>query len=1093
MPDTEISKLVELVSADIQGTDPLAIADLSAVETKKVTVKSLIEKGVDLLDPDEIDPDKIDWDNQAANQINGSAIKNRSIDAVKIVADSLTAAEIAPNAIGSSELANGAVDTAAILDQAVTAAKIQNNSIGDSQITDGGIGTTSLADGAVTRVKMTLVANDIDGSVIADNSLTNAEIGPNAVGASELADNAVDTAAIQNLAVTGGKIANNTIGDAQIINGGIGTSSLADGAVTRLKMTLVANDIDGSVIADNSITVNEIGANAVGSSELADNAVDTAAIQDLAVTGGKVANNTLGDAQIIDGGIGTSSLADGAVTRRKMTLVDNDIAGSVIADNSITANEIAPDAVGASELANNAVDTAAIQNAAVTNAKLAASSVSSSNIIDGTIATTDLANGLITEPKLATNSVTTAKVVDANITAAKLAPNLPGSILGNGEIDTVQLADDAVTTAKINDLAVSTDKLATGAVTDAKVSNVSGSKLIDSTVTANKLSATAFSGGIELDGTVQHTNDIAAGSSAGITWDANGHVTGFGQVPASDLPLATATTVGAISVPSGSGLTVSGAGAIDHVTLVNASSVSGISYDEHGHITATRSLISTDLPNATATNKGAVSVPTDNDNPLIVSGDAELTHQASGIVAGTYASVDVDIYGHVVAGDVVLAANQVPNLDASKITTGQFGSARIADGSITGPKHADYATCFMQEETPGGDGEFLGQFWYQPSTAQLRVYSRGSGPQSIWMPVGFGALQQQNLRVGFTYDASNSTIVSITQYGAAAGFAAGDAIPTATNAMNGIYGVCVVPGNVIDVLDLDGTNHTAGDWILAVSETVGWIHVDVTSAGGGGGAQVLNDLLDVEIGGGGLPALEDQQILRYRSDIGQWVNTDLTTAAHVADAPPSNAPNGALWWDVESGRLMIYYDDGDTAQWVVATPESGLTGGNEPPVPVKEVLNDLDNVNALKSDGVLLVYNASNVQWESTGLVDGGAFTGALRVVSNEEDLASTRDAEVDVLNDLTDVNAADTDGAFLQYSDGAGTWVAQVEFDAGQFPVILKFEDPEAEFLVGTRAITQLNDFLDVQADKDDTAYLVYNDGLNRWESTVIINGGSF
>ena len=100
MPDTEISKLVELVSADVQGTDPLAIADLSAVETKKVTVKSLIEKGVDLLDPDEIDPDKIDWDNQAANQINGSAIKDRSIAAVKIVADSLTAAEIAPNAIG---------------------------------------------------------------------------------------------------------------------------------------------------------------------------------------------------------------------------------------------------------------------------------------------------------------------------------------------------------------------------------------------------------------------------------------------------------------------------------------------------------------------------------------------------------------------------------------------------------------------------------------------------------------------------------------------------------------------------------------------------------------------------------------------------------------------------------------------------------------------------------------------------------------------------------------------------------------------------------------------------------------------------------
>ena len=1011
MPDTEISKLAELVSADIQGTDPLAIADLSAVETKKVTVKSLIEKGVDLLDPDEIDPDKIDWDSQAADQIEGSAIKTRTLPANRLEGNSLTENEIAPNAIGSSELKDGAVDTAAILDQAVTAAKIQNDSIGDTQITDGGIGTTSLANGAVTRAKM----------------------------------------------------------------------------------TLIADDIDGSVIADNTITANEIGANAIGSSELADNSVDTAAIQDLAVTGGKIANNTIGDLQITDGGIGTTSITDGAVTRLKMTLVDDDITGNVIADNTITANEIAPDAVGSSELADNSVDTTAIIDAAVTHAKLAVNSVESDNIVDGTIATGDLSDGLITEAKLATDSVSTDKVIDANITAAKLAPDLPGTILGNSEIDTTQLADDAVTTAKINDLAVTTDKLATNAVTDAKVSNVSGSKLVEATVTADKFSATAFSGGIELDGTVQHTHNITAGTSAGITWDANGHVTGFGTVPPSDLPLATATTVGAISVPSGSGLTVSGAGAIDHITLIEASSISGISYDEHGHITATRSLVSTDLPNATTTDKGAVSVPTDNLNPLTVNSDAELTHQASGIVAGTYASVDVDIYGHVIDGDVVLAANQVPNLDASKITTGQFGTTRIADGSITGIKHADYATCFMQEDTPGSDGEFLGQFWYQPSTAQLRVYSRGSGPQNIWMPVGFGALQQQNLRVGFTYDASNSTIVSITQYGAAAGFAAGDAIPTATNAMNGIYGVCVVPGNVINVLDLDGVNHTAGDWILAISETVGWIHVDVTTTGGGGGAQVLNDLLDVEIGGGGLPALQDQQILRYRSDIGQWVNTELTIAAHIANTPPTNAPNGALWWDTDSGRLMIYYDDSDTAQWVVATPESGLTGGSDPPVPVKEVLNDLDNVNALKSDGVLLVYNAANVQWESTGLVDGGSFAGALRTVSHPEDIAVPTDTEVDVLNDLTDVNAADTDGAFLQWDEGSGFWIAQPDFDAGIFPVLRSAEDPKPEELIGTRAITQLNDFLDVEAAKNDEAYLVYNDGLNRWESTLIIDGGGY
>ena len=910
MPDTEISKLVELSSVDLQETDPLAVADLSAVETKKVTVKSLIEKGVDILSSDAIDPDKIDWDSQAANQINGSSIKDRSIAGGKLILDTVTAAEIAPNAIGSSELANQAVDTAALQDSAVTASKVAADQIGDVHIVPGGLSTDSIADGAITRVKMTLNANDIDGSVIADNTLTANELAPNSVGASELADSAVDTAALQDSAVTSDKIGGNQVNDSHIVLGGLGTNSIANGAVTRAKMTLNADDIDGSVISDNSISSNEIGPNAVGASELADASVDTAALQ----------------------------------------------------SNSVTEPKVASDAIRTRHIAAAQVGTAELSNSSVTSTKLS-----------------DL-------------SVSTNKLIDDSVTADKLANDLPGTILGNGEIDTDQLADDAVTTTKINDLAVTTDKLGSASVTDAKVSNVSGAKLLASTVTADKLSATAFSGGIELDGTVQHTNIITAGTSAGITWDANGHVTGFGTVPASDLPLATSTTVGAVSVPTTSGLTVNGAGAIDHITLVTAGSVSGITYDEHGHITATRGLVGTDLPISTSTTLGAVIVPNANANPIAVDSDGQLTHNVSGITAGTFASVNVDLYGHVTGGDVVLAPSQVPNLDASKITTGQFPTARIAPDAITDELIADYATCFMQEETPGDSGEFLGQFWYQPSTAQLRVYGRGSNA-SIWMPVGFGALQQQNLRVGFTYDASNSSIVSITQYGAAIGLAAGDPIPVATDAMTGIYGVCVVPGNAISLLDLDGEVHTAGDWILDVSETVGWVHVDVTAnGGGGGGAQVLNDLMDVTIdGGGGLAPLTDGQFLRYRSDIGQWINVDFVGGATVSASPPDQPASGSLWWNsdnaVGGGRLYIWYEDkggdgnGPSSQWVPATPDaysvpgSGGGGGGGGGGSGVELLNDLKDVNAPSpADTAFLVWNDGTSRWVPATTIDCGTF-----------------------------------------------------------------------------------------------------------------------
>ena len=50
MADQKITALNELAEADVASTDVLPIADISASETKKVTVKSLVEQGVDLID-----------------------------------------------------------------------------------------------------------------------------------------------------------------------------------------------------------------------------------------------------------------------------------------------------------------------------------------------------------------------------------------------------------------------------------------------------------------------------------------------------------------------------------------------------------------------------------------------------------------------------------------------------------------------------------------------------------------------------------------------------------------------------------------------------------------------------------------------------------------------------------------------------------------------------------------------------------------------------------------------------------------------------------------------------------------------------------
>jgi hypothetical protein len=190
----------------------------------------------------------------------------------------------------------------------------------------------------------------------------------------------------------------------------------------------------------------------------------------------------------------------------------------------------------------------------------------------------------------------------------------------------------------------------------------------------------------------------------------------------------------------------------------------------------------------------------------------------------------------------------------------------------------------MQESNPGA-GAFLGQLWYTPSTAQLRVYSRGSGPQNLWLAVGFGNLQANNLRWGGTFDAATDSVVSVTTLGTSEGIIAGAAFPAPSDELSGLYLLCQVAGNNCAQNNIQSQSFTAGDWALCLDATQGWIFIDANGGGGGGGgggAQYLGDLLDVNIGGSGGPfstavrmPLEAKQLLKYDGGDGMWKNTDL--------------------------------------------------------------------------------------------------------------------------------------------------------------------------------------------------------------------------
>ena len=169
----------------------------------------------------------------------------------------------------------------------------------------------------------------------------------------------------------------------------------------------------------------------------------------------------------------------------------------------------------------------------------------------------------------------------------------------------------------------------------------------------------------------------------------------------------------------------------------------------------------------------------------------------------------VDQWGSVVAGSQ-LTVDDVPGVNAGDIV-GEIGTGVLGECAVEGPNICDYATCLMQEDNPGA-GDFLGQFWFTPSTAQLRVYARGSGPENIWLPVGFGALQANNLRWLGTYNADTDTVVSLTAVGVSEGLTAGGPFPAPTDGLSGGYFLCQVAGNSMSQPNLNGISHDAGDW-----------------------------------------------------------------------------------------------------------------------------------------------------------------------------------------------------------------------------------------------------------------------------------------
>ncbi len=122
--------------------------------------------------------------------------------------------------------------------------------------------------------------------------------------------------------------------------------------------TLGALAIDTTDIADDAVTAAKIAAGAVGSSEIAADAVGSSEIATDAVTATEIAADSVGSSELQADSVTTTELAIDAVTTEN------------IIDDAITAPLVADDAIDTAQIQNDAITTPLILNGAVTADKI---------------------------------------------------------------------------------------------------------------------------------------------------------------------------------------------------------------------------------------------------------------------------------------------------------------------------------------------------------------------------------------------------------------------------------------------------------------------------------------------------------------------------------------------------------------------------------------------------------------------------------------------------------------------------------------------------------------------------------------------------
>ena len=759
MADQRITQLTALPKAGVAATDVLPIADISASQTKKVTAKDLVDAGLDLIDVSSIDIDKLD---QASTTKLG---------------------------------------TTALADDAVTYAKLQNVSA-----TDKLLGRSTAGAGNVEEIPLTAA-----GRALLDDS--DATTQRATLGLGTIATQAASAVAITGGTITGGTITGIT--DLAVADGGTGAS---DAANARANLGLA---IGTNVQAQDAGLQSIAGLTTSADLAIYTTAADTYAVTSLTAYGRSLLDDA--DAATARATLGLGSLATQSATVTGTH--SGTSSGTNTGDQTITltgavtgtgtgsfATAISAGAVTSAAISSAAVTYDKIQNVSATDRLLGRSTAGAGSVEE--ITCTSAGRALLDDADAATQRATLGlgTIATGNGTWTD-GGSFSGTSSGTNTGDQTITLTGAVTGTGTGSFATA---ITASAVTEAAIATnaVTTGKILANAVTAEKLdddsaavvaAASPSGSGAFIGQQWFNTNNSQEFTWTGSAWMQQA---GIGTINIVDsTPIAIA-----VAYPDAYSATLT-------ATLDTQAAATVFAGPATGANTAPtfRAIVPGDLPDATVSTKGIIQPGT---GLAVTTG---VLNHTNTVTSATVSSITFDNQGHITAA-IPLVAADIPVLDTSKITTGEFPTARIADASITGLKIADSANVQFGETLPVA--EHIGQFFFNPLEGSVFLWDG-----NVWQPVG---VTTGAIILAGTYNATLNQIVSTTLEGAAIGLTAGSPLPSSTDANANYYVVVSVGGTGTAPAP---TNILAPPDLILSTGTV-WVELDVS--GGAGAIAAVN-------------------------------------------------------------------------------------------------------------------------------------------------------------------------------------------------------------------------------------------------------------